>query len=76
MKQVKTISTAEARQRFAEITDEVRTKNISYSIVRHGKEVARLVAPQILDAPADKDFLVAIQHTIKKYDKALAELAK
>ena len=44
---MKTISTAEARKRFAEITDEVRQSKTSYSIVRHGKEVARLVPPTI-----------------------------
>ena len=76
MKKIKTISAAEARKRFAEITDEVRTKGTEFSIVRHGKEVARIMPPQNKNAAADQDFNAAVKQFVDQYDDALAELAK
>lgn len=77
MKEIKVISAAQARQRFAEITDEVRTQGVSYSITRHGSEVARLVAPyQNIGNDIDSAFTAAVSSSLKKYDKAFAKLAK
>lgn len=74
MKNLKVISAAEARKRFAELTDEVRTQGTSYSIVRHGKEVARIVPPQSQEA-IEEDFNAAIKQFIEANDNALAELS-
>lgn len=74
---MKTISTSEARKRFAEITDEVRLKGHSYSIVRHGKEVAQLIpakdGPGLKIDPKLKDQLADF---FNRYDETLRELAK
>lgn len=70
----KVISTAEARKRFAEITDEVRLGAV-YVVVRHGKEVARIVPPtanQEVDPGLDAD----IQDFFREYGDVLTELAK
>ncbi len=75
MKDHKTISAAEARKRLAELTDEVRTQGTTYSIVRHGKEVARIVPPQIKET-SGQDFNAAIKQFVEEYDEALAELSK
>ena len=73
---MKTISVAEARKRFAEITDEVRQGKTSYSIVRHGKVVARMVPPTDTNShrisPKLKKELGSF---FDRYDKALKELA-
>ena len=74
---MKTISAAEARKRFAEITDEVRQGKETYSIVRHGKEVARILPPLNkenvkIDLNLDSD----IKEFFDKYNDVLIELAK
>lgn len=76
MEKVKVISAAEARKRFAEITDEVRTTGVEYSVVRHGKEVARISPPRP-SVPADREqqFEKAVRRFVEKYDDALADLA-
>lgn len=76
MKNIKTISSAEARKRFAELTDEVRTKGTSYSIVRHGKEIAQIVPPRAQVSSDDEDFNAAIKQFVGEYDEALAELSR
>jgi prevent-host-death family protein len=77
MKNLKTISAAEARKRFAEITDDVRTTGTSYSIVRHGKEVARMVPPAIQpDAEVDPNLEGDIDEFFAEYKGVLEELAK
>ena len=74
---MKIISSAEARKRFAEITDEVRQGKTSYSIVRHGREVARLMPPaqesNLQISPKLKRELAGF---FTRYDDALKELAK
>ena len=72
---MKTISAAEARKRFAEITDEVRQGKTTYSIVRHGKEVARLLPPAG-NEEVDPNLDVDIQDFFREYDDVLTELAK
>lgn len=72
---MKTISAAEARKRFAEITDEVRQGKISYSIRRHGKEVARLLPPAI-QTDIDADLEADIKDFFSQYADVLTELAK
>ena len=42
---IKTISSAEARQRFAEITDDVAFNGAEYIILKNGKEVAKIGPP-------------------------------
>lgn len=74
---MKTISTAEARKRFAEITDDVRLTNATYSIVRHGREVARIVPPTHLASPRISSKLKKeLSSFFERYDEALKELAK
>ena len=74
---MKTISAAEARRRFAEITDEVRTQGTSYAIVRHGKEVARIVPPEdIVSDSIDPNLENDIQEFFDEYRDVLVELAK
>ena len=75
MNNFKTISAAEARKRFAELTDEVRTKSVSYSIVRHGKEVARIVPPQPI-GEVDPNLEQDIDEFFSEYKGVLEELAK
>lgn len=74
---MKTISAAEARKRFAEITDDARTKNETYIIIRHGKEIARIVPPasegNLRINPKLKKELASV---FERYDEALQELAK
>ena len=72
---MKTISAAEARKRFAEITDEVRQGKTSYSIVRHGREVARLMPP-ITHQNIDTNLEADIQEFFSEYGDVLTELAK
>lgn len=72
---MKIISAAEARKRFAEITDEVRQGKTSYTIVRYGKEIARLMPPattQDVDPLLESD----IDDFFKEYGDVLVELAK
>lgn len=76
MKNLKIISTADARKNFAEVTDEVRTKRVSYSIVRHGKEVARIVPPTETENAQSDDVNMAITQFVEEYDDALTKLAK
>lgn len=77
MEKVKTISAAEARKRFAELTDEVRTKGTSYSIVRHGKEVARITPPlSTEDTEIDPRLEQDIDEFFAEYKGVLEELAK
>ena len=70
----KVISTAEARKRFAEITDEV-FQGVTYVVVRHGKEIAQIVPPtakQDVDPALEAD----IKAFMNEYDDVLNELAK
>lgn len=77
MQKDKIISAAEARQRFAEVTDEVRTQGVSYSIVRHGKEVARITPPTTLtDKEIDPHLEQDIDEFFNEYKGVLEELAK
>ncbi len=76
MKQLKVISTTEARKSFAKIADELRDGKTTYSVVRHGKELFRMV-------PVDNDRSIRISPKLKRelasvfrrYDGALRELA-
>ncbi len=73
----KTISAAEARRRFAEITDEVRMGKESYSIVRHGKEVARLVPPSgNIDPEVDPNLEADMKAFFDQYGDVMEKLAK
>ncbi len=69
----KTISVAEARKNLAEIMDEVKQGKQTYSIVRYGKEIARLVPPHSteIDASLEKD----LKEFVSTHSEALAELA-
>ncbi len=71
----KIISASEARKRFAEISDEVRTQGVSYTVVSHGREQVRIVPPQKTSSEKS-DFSEIAKRVIKQYDEALTELAK
>lgn len=71
---MKTISTSEARKRFAAIAEELREGKTSYSVVRHGKEVFRMVPPadaQEVDPNLEQD----IHEFFEEYGDVLAKLA-
>lgn len=73
---MKIISAAEARKRFAQITDDVRMSKTTYSIVRHGKEVARIVPPTDSAAPRiSPELKRELGNFFERYDDALKELA-
>lgn len=71
------VSTTEARKRFAEITDDVRTTGKTYSIMRHGKEIARIVPAEEgrEDRSKDKELQEDIKRFFSTYGDALKELA-
>lgn len=74
---MKTISSAEARRRFAEITDEVRQNKEVYSVVRHGKEIVRIMPPVSQDSnKVNPNLDNDIQEFFDKYNNVLVELAK
>ena len=71
----KTISVAEARKRFAEILEEVSQGTI-YVIVRHGKEMTRMMPPETDDAPRISPKLKKeLASVFERYGDALKELA-
>lgn len=77
MEKIKTISATEARQRFAELTDEVRQTGIVYSIVRHGKEVARITPPKDIEhREVDPNLEQDIDEFFSEYKTVLEQLAK
>ncbi len=71
----KTISTAETRQRFAELLDEVRTERVTYRILRHGQEVARLNPPGIAASDAGTTIDQEAGRFIDRYRDQLRRLA-
>ncbi len=73
---MKTISTAEARKRFAKITEEVRLEKTTYVIVRYGKEIARLTPPHTKMTPRIRPELKKeLSSLFERYDEALKTLA-
>ena len=72
---MKTISVAEARKHFAEITDELRSGTPGYIVMRHGKEVCRMMPPT--DAQdVDPNLEADIAEFFDEYGDVLTELAK
>lgn len=77
MSKVKIISTTEARKRFAAIADELRDGKTSYSVVRHGREVFRMVPTTSADTVRISPTLTReLASAFTRYDSALRELAK
>lgn len=74
----KTISSSEARKRFAEIIDEVQKNKTSYSVIRHGKAVLTIGPPNSanMSDSIDPQFDTDLKEFVEEYREALTELAK
>lgn len=72
----KTISTAEARKHFAKITNDTLLGGV-YVVVRHGKEVARIMPPESeLDVRISPKLKKELTSLFERYNGALKELAQ
>lgn len=73
----KIISASEARKRFAEIQDEVKS-GVTYVVMSHGREQMRLVPPQPVNTTSDVDPNLEkdIDAFFSEYGDVLTELAK
>lgn len=72
----KTISAAEARKRFAEITDEVAFGGVEYMILKSGKPVAVIMPPELKPKPNTNElhqWLDAITEEYREDFEALAQ---
>ena len=73
----KIISSAEARRRFAEVSDDVRTTRQGYLVVKHGKPWVRILpANEQVDNSIDQNLDGDINELFSQYDEALRELAE
>jgi antitoxin (DNA-binding transcriptional repressor) of toxin-antitoxin stability system len=75
MKTTKTISISQARERLAEITQEVSTSNSEYDIVRHGIVIAKIVPPNET-TKVSPTFQKNLDAIITQYHTDLEELAQ
>lgn len=72
---VKTISASEARTKFGEIIDDVNFHQVEYVILKHDKEVARLV-PESRASKVTPDFMAHMAKFADRYHKDLSRLSE
>ena len=71
-----TLSTTEARQRFAEVVDAVGTQGARYTLTVNGKPKAVIINAEELESLQETIDILSDQKLVGRINKAIGELAR